>query len=210
MEKSLTTFIYFCAPFCATGNDSRRSASKCVQTTLRGKSVSHRVCVTTRAHTPRARARTEFFCVNETRETNARAFSLLSLSLSPSLSLARSNTRYLEEVRAPNVTLLCNFNNHILRSSRIRWRMTRILLVAFTALVCRVTSPAIAEENRAELLALTARKKGRHTQKIRGSFHNELVDTPFAFGTGRKLPSTLFPWPLSISRSMLAFDIHVL
>ena len=163
-----------------------------------------------RAYTARARARTEFFCVNETRETNARAFSLLSLSLSPSLSLARSNTRYLEEVRAPNVTLLCNFNNHILRSSRIRWRMTRILLVAFTALVCRVTSPAIAEENRAELLALTARKKGRHTQKIRGSFHNELVDTPFAFGTGRKLPSTLFPWPLSISRSMLAFDIHVL
>lgn len=83
VEKSLTTFIYFCAPFCATGNDSRRSASKCVQTTLRGKSVSHRVCVTTRA-----RARTEFFCVNETRETNARAFSLLSLSPSLSLSLS--------------------------------------------------------------------------------------------------------------------------
>ena len=193
MEKSLTTFIYFCAPFCATGNDSRRSASKCVQTTLRGKSVSHRVCVTTRAHTPRARARAPNFSVSTRREKRMREPLVSSLSLSLPLSRSRSNTRYLEEVRAPNVTLLCNFNNHILRSSRIRWRMTRILLVAFTALVCRVTSPAIAEENRAELLALTARKKGRHTQKIRGSFHNELVDTPFAFGTGRKLPSTLFP-----------------
>lgn len=139
------------------------------------------------------RARAPNFSVSTRREKRMREPLVSSLSPPLSLSRSRSNTRYLEEVRAPNVTLLCNFNNHILRSSRIRWRMTRILLVAFTALVCRVTSPAIAEENRAELLALTARKKGRHTQKIRGSFHNELVDTPFAFGTGRKLPSTLFP-----------------
>lgn len=143
VEKTLTTFIYFCAPFCATGNDSRRSTSKCVQTTLRGKSVSHRVCVTTRTH---SRTHRIFLCQRVP------------------LSLSLSNTRYLEEVRAPDVTLLCNFNNHILRCSRIRWRMTRILLVAFSTLVCRVTSPAIAEENRAELLALTAAKKGRRTK----------------------------------------------
>lgn len=62
--------------------------------------------------------------------------------------------------------------------------------------VPRYVTSAIAEENRAELLALTARKERRHT-KDRGGlstgihrfFHNELVDTPFAFGTGRKLPS---------------------
>lgn len=95
VEKSLTTFIYFCAPFCATGNDSRRSASKCVQTTLRGKSVSHRVCVTTRAHTPRARARAPNFSVSTRREKRMREplVSSLSPSRSRSLSLEHSLPR---------------------------------------------------------------------------------------------------------------------
>ena len=89
VEKSLTTFIYFCAPFCATGNDSRRSASKCVQTTLRGKSVSHRVCVTTRARIHRARARAPNFSVSTRREKRMREpLVVSSLSLSPSLSLS--------------------------------------------------------------------------------------------------------------------------
>lgn len=88
VEKSLTTFIYFCAPFCATGNDSRRSTSRCVQTTLCGKSVSHRVCVTTRTHPHtqvHAHAHRIFLCQRDERTRG------------PVSSLAR----YLEEVRKP-------------------------------------------------------------------------------------------------------------
>lgn len=160
VEKSLTTFIYTFAlhfvPRVMIAGAQRPSACK---QRLRGKSVSHQG-VRDNTHAPahtythrHIRTRTPNFSVS-TRREKREVQSPLSLSLS----------RYLEEARAPNVTLLCNFNNHILRSSRIRWRMTRILLVAFSTLVCRVTSPAIAEENRAELLALTARKKGRHTK----------------------------------------------
>lgn len=46
----------------------------------------------------------------------------------PVSSLAR--TLVTSRKYVSHVTLLCNFNNHILRSSRIRWRMTRIHLVA--------------------------------------------------------------------------------
>ena len=215
-KESLTTFITFLRSILRSrANDSRRATSKCVQTTLPGKCrLSHRVCVTTCTH-----LHGEIFLCQ--RDALARKHAAV-LGSRPARTLVTSRKS------GSYVSLLCNFNNHILRPSR---KMADDEALEDGERVCRfatrenllkvsrsprrdllksqqfcatryVTVRLLAKENRFKLLASSARKISTRVANhghgdTRSSFRNELVDTPFAFGTDRKLPRPFAPYASS-------------